>query len=138
MALILEEDYNILRDSGLEFLEDEKRKLLIIKNFPLKRDLYTYDSKPLSEVEILVKIPTNYNTSGNNMFWTYPVLKRADGKPIPRAGEAGCKYVEKYEGKEYCRWSRHWPPNSWKAKVDNVQKILDRVEWALKNPDANK
>ncbi len=138
MALLLDEDYDILRDSGLEYSEDEEKKFLIIKNFPLKKGFYEYDNKTLSEVEILVKIPNNYNTAGNNMFWTFPVLKRSDGKPIPRGGELGCKYVINYEGKEFCRWSRHYATNSWKAKVDNVQKILDRVEWSLKNPDSNK
>jgi hypothetical protein len=36
------------------------------------------------------------------------------------------------------RWSRHWNTHPWKAKVDKVQTILDRLEWALKNPDADK
>lgn len=138
MALLLDEDYEILESSGLEYEEDESNRYLILTNFPLKDGLYVHDGDPLTEVEVLVEIPPNYNTQGNNMFWTYPVLKRADGKAIPRASDVNGTDPRHYDGKEYCRWSRHWnKPKSWKPKEDNIQKIIDRITWALTKPDAN-
>ncbi|RPG36006.1 MAG: hypothetical protein CBB72_004945 [Muricauda sp. TMED12] len=138
MSLLLREDYEILEKAGLKYEEVEEKRFLIIKNFPLKKDLYSFAGNILEFAEILIVIPANYNTSGNNMLWTYPELKRTDGKAIPAAFGFGQIDARHHDGKEYCRWSRHYKPNSWSAKVDNIQKILDRVEWALSNPDANK
>lgn len=138
MALLFDEDYQILSDAGIEYEENEANRFLILKNFPLKSDLYSYKEKTLETVEVLIIIPPNYNTSGNNMLWTHPELKRTDGKAIPAAFGFGNGDARHYNNKEYCRWSRHYVANSWKPKVDNIQKILDRVEWALSNPDAIK
>ena len=138
MALLFDEDYQTLTDSGIEYEEDEANRFLVLKNFPLETGLYSYDNVSLDRVEVLVGIPPNYITSGNDMFWTHPELKRSDGKVIPNANGFGQGDARHYNDKEYCRWSRHFPPNSWRPKVDNIQKILDRVEWALRNPDAKK
>tara|TARA_R110002167_G_scaffold88_4_gene610 strand:+ start:3303 stop:3722 length:420 start_codon:yes stop_codon:yes gene_type:complete len=138
MSLLLVEDYEILEKAGLDYEEVEGSRFLILKNFPLKEDLYSFAGEKLEYAQILVVIPPNYNTSGNNMLWTYPELKRTDGKVIPAAFGFGQSDARHHNGKEYCRWSRHYKPDSWKAKVDNIQKILDRIEWALSNPDASK
>lgn len=138
MSLLFGEDYEFLRKSGLEFEEDEAQRFLIIKNFPLQTGLYAYNGNLLNQVEVLWVIPPNYNTSGGDMFWVHPALARADGKPIPAAAAFGGGDPRHFKGKEYCRWSRHWPDQSWKPKEDNIVKILNRIEWALKRPDANK
>ncbi len=138
MPLLHENDYQILEDSGLEYVEEESVRFLVIKNYPLPDGKYVSDGKILKTVEILVVIPGNYNTIGCDMFWVFPLLKRADGKNIPNVSEVGGSDPRHFKGKEYCRWSRHYKPNTWKPKVDNIQKILDRIEWALRNPDANK
>jgi hypothetical protein len=138
MPLLFDEDYKILQESGLEYEEDESKRFLLIKNYPLKVGLYVYDSKLIDSVEVLVIIPPNYNTSGNDMFWTYPPLSRADGKQIPAAHGFGQGDPRIYKDKEFCRWSRHFKPDTWFPKVDNIQKVLSRIEWALKNPDAKR
>lgn len=71
------------------------------------------------------------------MFWVYPALSRKDGRFIPAVMPYGGGDARFFGGKEYCRWSRHFPPTAWRPKVDNVEKILSRVEWALKNPETN-
>lgn len=133
MALLFEEDYDLLTSSGLKIEEDELGRFLIIKNFPVQEDLYLSQGRPITDLEVLLIIPPNYNTSGGDMFWTFPDISRADGRPIPNYG--GDPRI--YDSKSYNRWSRHFRAASWLAKVDNVQKILSRVEWALKNPQAN-
>jgi len=138
MPLLFDEDYKILREAGLEFEEDETQRFLIINNYPLPSGIYVYNGTPLSKVEVLWVLPANYNTTGGDMFWVHPALTRADGKAIPAAAVFGGGDPRHFKGKEYCRWSRHWPPSNWKAKEDNVQKILDRIEWALRRPDTNK
>jgi len=138
MALLFDEDYNILRKCGTDYEEDEVNRFLIIKNFPLKVGLYVHADKPINQVEVLYMIPPDYNTSGGDMLWVHPALTRADGKTIPQAFGFGGGDSRSFNGKEYCRWSRHFKPGSWKPKVDNIQKILDRIEWALRKPNANR
>lgn len=138
MGLLFEEDYKILQESGLEFEEDETQRYLIFKNFPLPSALYIYNGTLLDQVEVLWVVPSNYNTDGGDMFWVHPALARADGKEIPAAASFGGGDPKHYKDKEYCRWSRHWAAEKWKSKVDNIQKVLDRIDWALRKPDVNK
>ena len=138
MKLLFDEDYKILNEAGLQYEEDLDNRFLVIKNFPLAEDLYVFNNNPIVEVEVLVIIPTNYNTAGINMFWTHPELKRADGAEIPAAQVFGGQWSKTFDSRQFCRWSRHWPPASWIPKKDNVQKILDRLEWAFRNPNANR
>lgn len=134
MVLLFEEDYKILEDSGLEYEEDENSRFLVIKNYPVQPDMYISEGQLIGQLEVLLIIPPNYNTSGGDMFWTYPNISRANRMIIPNYG--GDPRV--YNGKTYIRWSRHFKAGSWTPKVDNVQKILSRVEWALRNPQANR
>ena len=134
MALLFDSDYEILANSGLEIEEDENKRYLIIKNYPLKPGLYKYDDKPIEQVDVLIVIPGNYNTSGNDMFWFHPPLTIANNNPIPAANTFGQGDSRIHKSKEYCRLSRHFRPETWKPKIDNIQKILSRLEWALKNP----
>lgn len=136
MALLFDEDYEILADSGLDYEEDEAKRFLVIKDFPLKPGLYEHADEPIEKVDVLVVLPPNYNTSGNNMFWFYPPIKRIDGKQIPAGFDL--RYSQTYNNKVYIRWSRHFKSESWSPKIDNIQKILSRIEWALRNPDAQK
>jgi len=138
MSLLFDEDYEILKNSGLDYEENESNRFLVIKDFPLKSGLYEYENKPIDKVNVLVIIPNNYNTSGNDMFWVDPPLTRIDKKQIPSAFVSGQPDSRIYNGKEFCRWSRHFKPESWNPKIDDVQKILDRIEWALKKPDAQR
>lgn len=137
MALLFDEDYRFLQETGLEYEEDANNHFLILKNFPLADGLYVANSQPVNAVDVLNVVPQNYNTAGCDMFWVYPQLARADGKAIP-AISGHNEDSRTHNGIEYCRWSRHWNTWPWKAKVDNVRTILSRLEWALKNPDADK
>ena len=136
MRLLFDEDYDILKSSGLEYVEDHGNRYLVLKNYPLSDGLYIYNGQAISTVEVLTIIPPNYNMNGGDMFWTHPFLSRTDGKAIPATMTFGGGDARFFEGKEYCRWSRHFKADSWRAKVDNIEKILSRIEWALKNPDA--
>lgn len=137
MPLLFEEDYQVLTEAGLVFEEDEPNRFLIIKNFPLSEGMYVAGGNPVNSVAVLSIIPANYNTAGCDMLWVYPQLARADGKEIPAVSGPN-QDSRVHKGIEYCRWSRHWNKQPWKPKLDKVQKILDRLEWAFKNPDADK
>lgn len=137
MPLLFDEDYKIMDSSGLEYEENCAQRFLIIKNFPLSSGMYVSEGKILEYVEILWIVPHDYNTSGGDMFWVHPALCRADGKPIPCAFGFGGQDSRNFQGKEYCRWSRHWNPSTWKPKTDNIEKVLARFDWALRKPETN-
>jgi hypothetical protein len=84
---------------------------------------------------VLVVIPPNYPQAGNDMFWTHPHLHRADGRAIlgVGGGDGRC-----WNGREFCRWSRHWDGSAsgaWRPGRDDIISIYRRIEWALKYPD---
>jgi hypothetical protein len=137
MALLFDDDYRVLDETGLSYEEDQNSRFLILRAFPLAAGLYKSSADSISAVDVLNVIPTNYNTAGCDMFWVHPQLARIDGKVIPNINGAG-QDSRTHKGVEYYRWSRHWNKHPWKPKVDNIRTILSRIEWALKNPDADK
>ncbi|MDO8272431.1 MAG: E2/UBC family protein [Gammaproteobacteria bacterium] len=137
MALLFDEDYKTLAEANLAFEEDETSRYLIFKDFPLPPGIYRDEDGPRLTVDVLYVVPPNYNTEGGDMFWVRHALSRIDGVPIPSISGPNqdsrtCKDVE------YFRWSRHWNHNPWKAKIDNVRTIIDRLTWAFKYPDAKR
>jgi hypothetical protein len=139
MALLFDEDYQTLAEANLAFIEDEATRFLIFTAFPLPEGLYVANGEPCKTVEVLYIIPENYNTSGGDMIWVYPMIARADGQPIPNSGDGGINQDSRtFNDKEYIRWSRHWNNSPWKPKVDKVQTIIDRITWILQYPDAKR
>lgn len=135
MPLLHNEDYKFLADKGLEYEESQSDHYLVLKNYPLPNEMYN-----VNRCDVLIIIPPNYNACGNDMFWTRPMLSRLDNKPIPSINKPSDNDNRQYGGKEFFRWSRHWneAASAWKPNVDNIITILQRIEWALNHPDANK
>ncbi|HEY0414156.1 MAG TPA: E2/UBC family protein [Allosphingosinicella sp.] len=135
MPLLFDSDYLYLTAHGLKVVEDEGPRFLIFKDFPLPEGIYVAAGVAREAVDVLYVVPPNYNTAGGDMFWVRPQLARADGQPIPNI--SGPREDSRISGDvEYVRWSRHWNNREWKPKVDNIQKIVDRITWAFAHPDA--
>jgi hypothetical protein len=133
MALLFEEDYTKLKERGLSYEESESQRFFVFTSYQLPQALYTVE-----RCDVLVVIPPNYNQAGNDMFWTYPRLLRADGKQIPQVLDPGGGDNRVWNGKEFCRWSRHWNPSgqgAWRPGMDDIVSIYRRVDWALRHPD---
>lgn len=133
MPLLLNSDYAELAEHGLDYVEDEEQRFLVLQNYPLPDELYHEKI-----CDVLVIIPQNYNQGGIDMLWTHPHLTRIDGKPIPNMNHPSGGDNRTYGDREFCRWSRHWnnAPVIWRPGKDNVVTILRRIVWALGNPDA--
>ncbi|RLA46694.1 MAG: hypothetical protein DRR06_04370 [Gammaproteobacteria bacterium] len=133
MPLLLDEDYDALKERGVSFVEDEAQRFLVLQGYKLPEGVYSQEC-----CDILIIIPPKFPQAGNDMLWTNPRLIRTDGKPIPKTDEAGTGNNKMFEGQEFCRWSRHWNQGSsvWRPGKDDIVTILRRVEWAFRNPDA--
>jgi hypothetical protein len=134
MPLLFESDYTKLKERNLTYEESEAGRFFVFTQFVLPSGIYDH-----ANCDVLVVIPPNYNQGGNDMFWTYPCLRRANGVPIPAANNLGGGDNRNCNGREYCRWSRHWNPPSkgvWRPGRDDIITIYRRIEWALANPDA--
>ena len=133
MPLFLDEDYDALKERGILFVEDEAQRFFVIQGYKLPDGVYKQDC-----CDVLIVIPNNYPQAGNDMFWTNPRLVRADGKVIPQTNEPGGGDNRMFQGKEFCRWSRHWNQGSsvWRPAKDNIVTIWRRIEWALRRPNA--
>ncbi len=133
MPLLLDSDYEKLREAGLAFDEDAGQRFFVFLAIKPQEQQYAVPT-----CDVLVVIPLNYPQAGNDMFWTYPRLHRADGRPIPAVLEPGGGDNRFWKGHEFCRWSRHWDPSSpgaWRPGKDDIMSIYRRIEWALKYPD---
>ena len=135
--MLLDEDYEYLTEIGLEIEEVEGSRFVIFKNFKLPDNVYKSGSENLQVVDVLYVVPDNYNTSGGDMFWVHPYLERVDGRAIPAVSGSN-QDSRSHNNVEYTRWSRHWNQKSWQPKVDNIEKVIDRITWALNNPDAKR
>ena len=132
MPLLFDDDYENLRERGIAYEESEAKRFFIFTHISLPEGLYT-----VATCDVLVVIPPNYNQDGNDMFWTFPRLYRADAKPIPAVLDPAGGDNRVLNGKEYCRWSRHWPsgPGMWRPGKDDIISIYRRIVWALQKPD---
>lgn len=132
MSLLFDDDYENLRERGITYEESESQRFFVFTQLTLPAGLYT-----VATCDVLVVIPPNYNQDGNDMFWTFPRLHRADGKPIPAVLDPGGGDNRILNGKEYCRWSRHWQSGSgmWRPGSDDIISIYRRIVWALQKPD---
>lgn len=132
MALLTEEDYSDLARMGLKYEEDEAKRFLVFLNFKLTPGLYQAD-----QCNVLVVIPQNYPTAGNDMLWTYPRLQRTDGRAIAGTldlnNPAYMQCMHSYKGNVYDRWSRHWLEGKqvWRAGRDNITTIVNRLTYVL-------
>lgn len=133
MPLLFDEDYGKLEERGITYEEGEQQRFFIFTQFNLSPELYT-----VSTCDVLVMIPPNYNQGGNDMFWTNPRLQRTEGKQILAILDPGASDNRIWNGREFCRWSRHWQsgPGVWRPGRDDIISIYRRVDWALHNPDA--
>lgn len=133
MALLFDSDYTKLNERNISFEEGEPNRFFIFTHYTLPGGMYNHQ-----ECDVLVVIPPNYNQAGNDMFWTYPRLLRSNGVPIPATNDPGAGDNRSWNGREFCRWSRHWNPGApavWRPGYDDIISIYRRVQWALTHPD---
>lgn len=131
--MLLEEDYLYLNEIGQPYEEDLARRFLILKDFPLPVGIYEAAGVPAIAADVLIEIPSVYNNSGPDMFWTSPYLTLTGGALIKAAAPGADP--RSHDGRVFERWSRHWHNAGWRQRLDTISTVVDRVNWAFQHPD---
>ncbi len=116
-----EPDLECLESKGYQFdIQELNNEIhIIIENF-LFPPVYSPQFASL-----LIMLPAGYPTANPDMFWTYPDVKLTSGA-WPLASE----YHQAFHGKNWQRWSRHYPGN-WRPGIDGLRTYLASVKAEL-------
>lgn len=82
---------------------------LILPDFPLP-DGYT-----VRFVTVAIQISAGYPFTPLDMAYFFPPVLRIDGTPIPATN---C--TQNIDGNTFQRWSRHYPPGTWRPDEDCI------------------
>lgn len=80
-----------------------------------------------SKVTLAIRMEGGYPLAQLDMFYVFPAIRRADGKPIRQAD-----VIQHIDGRAFQRWSRHrTEANPWIAGQDCLETHIYLVEDAL-------
>lgn len=119
---VTDEDIEFLNAMGKNWVvkEDGGGRMLVIRDFDLPGG---FDH---GKIDLMVIIPPNYPAAGLDMFYLAPGVKRQDGREINALA------VETRDGRQWQRWSRHYP---WQAGY-GIANHMEAVQCSLENDAA--
>ena len=117
-------DRDYLLEKGYQFEEkiDANRNGLILRNWILPDGKFN-----LQTSDLLILIPNGYPEVRPDMWYFNPAILLAPAHRPARQTQANITF----EGKEWQRWSRHYPANEWRSGVDGIYTYLKKVQTAL-------
>lgn len=77
-------------------------------------------------VELLIKLPPGYPSAKPDMFWTSPDVKLPGGS-WPKS----CEHHEDHFGRDWQRWSRHFPDGRWRPGTDSLRTYMAAIRAEL-------
>jgi len=119
-----DEDYLRAKEYEHELVPVGSEGCLIIKNYPVSDQLFNRSS-----VDLMIRIPAQYNNAALDMFYCDPELRLKESGAYPQAAEV----FEEHAGRRWQRFSRHFPPSApWQAGIDGLPKLLTFVQRELR------
>ena len=91
-----------------------------IREWPLPRG-FDRDS-----ADLLVRLSPGYPDVPPDMWWFSPPVHLADGTSLPATNA-----VERYLGRAWQRWSRHFQDGQWQSGVDGLESYLALIRQDL-------
>ncbi len=128
---IADREYLTSKQITYEELHDGGVNWLILRDQPVPPTLLAeIDGKlvRVDTVSVAVEIPSGYNTTKLDSFYTLPKLKRAADGAWPQncAGERTIQRVN------WQFWSRHLETNEWRAAIDGLSVFLQYISVEMK------
>lgn len=117
-------DRDYLMEKGYQFEEkiDANRNGLILRNWVLPDGKFNLQSS-----DLLILIPNGYPEVRPDMWYFNPAILLTPANRPARQTQA---YIT-FEGREWQRWSRHYPANEWRSGIDGIHTYLKKVQIAL-------
>ncbi len=121
-SLIPEIDTEFLEEKGYRFVVHDGGGLVgvVVHDYALPSP-YTPD-----RADLLIRLPAGYPSAKPDMFWTSPDVKLVSG-----AWPKSCEHHEDHFGRNWQRWSRHFPDNRWRPGTDNLRTYLAAIRAEL-------
>lgn len=134
MSFLPEEDREFLAFKKIpfeEYTENNERGLILLEN-SVPGNLFVLEEKKLltpNSVSILIIIPSGYNTTMLDSFYTWPRLVLSTEREPNRADTK-----KSFKGNpDWQFWSRHLQPSDWSPSIDGLSKYLQFVKQAMKD-----
>lgn len=138
MTFLPEDDQDYLRDKGITYeLKTETvpqgavRNGLVIPSFEFEGALQVANEGkmvPCNSCDLLIVIPSGYETTRLDSFYTRPYLSRVGGGPPLNANVRQTLF-----DLEWQFWSRHLTDNEWKMGSRGLDTYLQYVRDALRS-----
>jgi hypothetical protein len=121
--LLSEEDsaYVISKGYDAEATQVDGFVHLVIRNFPFPAPYAP------SVSDLLLRLPLNFPSAKPDMFWTFPHVRLGSGA-YPQASD---QFDVNYQGRQWQRWSRHFPGEHWRPGIDNLKTYLGTIRREL-------
>jgi hypothetical protein len=119
---ILPDDARFLAERGLQpdVVDEGGMTCLVFRDWPLGAG-YT-----ASISDLLVRLPAGFPDVAPDMWWFDPPVQRVDRAVIPQT-----QHTERYLGRSWQRWSRHFTAGHWKSGVDCLETFLALIRREL-------
>lgn len=123
-SFLPEADRDYLKEKGYIYQEysDGAQKGIIFSGWKLPDGKYN-----LSEVDLLILIPSGYRDTPLDMFYNYPNIILIGEQKQAKATEA----THVFQTRTWQRWSRHLAGGAWRPGVDGLHTFIQAVQKAL-------
>ncbi len=78
------------------------------------------------ESDLLLRLVAGYPDVAPDMWWFDPAIRLTDGRQVPATDS-----VEHHLGRQWQRWSRHFPPGQWKSGIDGLESFVALIRREL-------
>jgi len=116
-----DEDYLAEKGFQWELLSSVGDGCLVIKDYPTSKELYDQE-----KVDLMIRIPGQYNMAGLDMFYACPPLKLLASHDFPIAANN----FENHVGRQWQRFSRHLA-EPWKSGIDGLPMFMAIIQKEL-------
>ena len=115
-------DIAYLNERGVthEIVTDSGMICIVMRQWQLPRGL------DRDVADLLIRLRPGYPDVPPDMWWFCPAVHLADGTALPATN-----VVERYFGRQWQRWSRHFTNGQWQSGVDGLGSFLALIRQNL-------
>lgn len=119
-----EDDENYLNSKGYKWslIPDGSGACLVLSGFLVSEKIFNR-----AEVDLMIRIPNQYNIAGLDMFYVDPEIRLKSTGDYPEAAN----HFENHCDRGWQRFSRHLNTTPWRAGVDGLPMFMSLIQKEL-------